>query len=170
MPTANDVIVHSLTVARMMLHRFVDDLAPAEYLHRTTAKANCTAWLIGHLTLTYRRAITLLCGAGGAPATPAELPPLPDGYETQFSRDEGCPTAETFGDVATLMPLFDVHSRLLIEALQRIPPDQLDKPLEKPGALFKTLAEYANFMGHHVLMHTGQITLIRRSLGKPPIV
>ena len=33
-----------------------------------------------------------------------------------------------------------------------------------------TLGELANFMALHATMHAGQITIIRRSLGRPPIV
>jgi hypothetical protein len=164
MPTANDVIAHSLSTAQGMLHRFVDDLKPEEFLHRTTDKANCTAWLIGHLTLTYRKA------AASFGVMPAELPPLPEGYEKQFSREEGCPQAQQFGDVTRLMPLFDAHSRLLIEAVKRLPAERLDTPSERQHPLFKTAGEFANFMAMHVMLHVGQITLIRRSLGRPPVV
>lgn len=57
MASANDIIVHSLTASKGMLHRFVDDLSPKEFLHRPVEKANCVAWLIGHLTLSERSAL-----------------------------------------------------------------------------------------------------------------
>ena len=43
MPTPNDVIVHTLSTALMVLGRFCDDLKPDEFLHRITPKANCAA-------------------------------------------------------------------------------------------------------------------------------
>ena len=105
MPTANDTIAHSLTVSAGLLHRYVADLTPEEYLHRPADNANCTAWLIGHLILTDRRALVTL----GV----TDLPPLPAGdFEKRFSRDEGCPQASDFGDIADLMPLFDKHRSL----------------------------------------------------------
>ena len=36
--------------------------------------------------------------------------------------------------------------------------------------MFATLGEMLNFMALHAAMHAGQITIIRRSLGRPPIV
>jgi hypothetical protein len=162
MTTANDVIAHSLTLSGAMLHRYVDDLSPQEMLHRPTPEANCTAWLIGHLILTERGAL----GRLGV----SDLPALPDGFEKQFSRDEGCPQASEFGDVSRLMGLFDQHRNRTIEAARRAAPDQLDKPLEKPHPMFKTAGEFANFAAAHAMMHAGQITIIRRSLGRPPIV
>ena len=45
-----------------------------------------------------------------------------------------------------------------------------DRPLEKPSRIASTVGEMLAFMPIHVAMHAGQITLIRRSLGRPPLV
>src|SRR6478672_4352546 len=109
--TANDVIVHSLTRSQGLLQRYTADLKANEYLHRTAPKANCAAWTIGHLILTERRAL----GAFGV----SDLPPLPEGFDKRFSRDAGCPEASEFDDVSVLMPLFDKHRAMLIDAVKR---------------------------------------------------
>jgi hypothetical protein len=162
MPSANDMIAHSLTITKFMLKRFTEDLKADEYLHRPTEKANCTAWLVGHLALSDR---TLLERLGAR-----DLPELPEGFTKRFSRDAGCAEAKEFGDVSTLVPLFEKHRDMLIATLKRAPADLLDKPLEKPHAMFKTIGEMVIFMSAHTAMHVGQITIIRRSLGRPPIV
>jgi uncharacterized damage-inducible protein DinB len=159
--TPNDVIAHALTCTHLMVNRFTADLQPAEYLHRPTPTANCAAWTIGHLALSDRHCLKQLG---------AELPPLPEGFDKRFSRDEGCPQAGDFGDVAQIMPVFNEHRTRLIEAVKHAPPEQFDKPLEKPRPMFKTLGEFITFMAAHTAMHVGQITIIRRSLGRPPIV
>ena len=161
MPTASDVIVHALTCTHLMVNRFTADLQPAEYLHRPTPKANCAAWTMGHLALSDRNCLKKLGG---------ELPPLPDGFEKRFSRDEGCPQAGDFGDVGHIMPIFNEHRTRLIEAVKRATPAQLDTPLEKPHPMFATLGQFLTFMAAHTAMHVGQITVIRRSLGRPPLV
>jgi len=161
MPTPNDVIVHSLSTALMVLGRFCDDLKPEELLHRITPKANCAAWTIGHLVVSERRGLTTF----GVP-----LPALPDGFEKRFSRDEGCPQASEFGDVTILMPLFKEHRTALIEAVKRATPEQLDAPLDKPHPVFGTAGQLANFLAFHSIMHAGQISQIRRHLGRPPVM
>ena len=161
MPTANDTIAHALTVAHTLLKRYVADLGPQEYLHRPSPTANCAAWIVGHLTVSERSGLTRL----GAP-----LPELPEGFEHRFSREEGCPQAEDFGDVTKLMPLFDEHRNRLIAAVRSATPEQLDQPLEKPHPLFNTVGEFLIFYSLHGAMHAGQITMIRRSLGRPPLV
>ena len=162
MPTAADVIAHSLAVSQALFQRYMADLTAPEYLHRPTDKANCAAWTIGHVTLSDRK---VLHAFGG------ELPQLPESFEHRFGQGEGCPQAGEFGEVSGLMPLFNDHRTRLIEAVRRATPEQLDEPLEKPRLpLFTTAGEMANFMAVHVAMHAGQITIIRRSLGRPPIV
>ena len=163
MQTINDAIAHSLTNSSMLLNRYTADLTPQEYLHRPAAKANCVAWTIGHLVLSDRRTLERL-GVGG------DLPALPDGFEKRFSRDEGCPQAGDFGDVSGLLQLFNQHRQRLIDAVQRATPGQLNKPLEKPHPMFSTPGELALFMSAHTAMHAGQITIIRRSLGRPPLI
>jgi DinB superfamily len=144
-----------------MLQRFVADLSPADYLHRISPEANCAAWIIGHLVLSERNVMKRLG---------LNLPQLPEGFEKQFSRDAGCPQANEFGDVTKLMPMFNEHRTMLIDAIKKATPQQLDQPLDKPFPLFNTVGELANFYGAHTAMHAGHISLIRRHLGRPPVV
>lgn len=162
MAAVQDAIVQSLLVSQALLQRYTADLTDPEYLHRPAARANCAAWTVGHLTLTDRKALK---------AFGVEAPPLPDGYAERFSQREGCPQAELFGDVRVLMPLFNEHRNRLVEAVRRATPEQLDEPLERAmPPMFRTPGELANFLGAHTAMHAGQISVIRRSLGRPPIM
>ena len=161
MATGNEMIAYALTTSHALFKRLMEDMAPQDYLHRPTPKANCAAWIVGHLTLSERSVLKRL----GAP-----LPELPEGFEHRFSREEGCPQAAEFGDAAQLMPLFDEHRRRLIEAVRSATPEQLDRPLDKPHPMFRTMGEVATFMALHGTMHAGQISTIRRSLGRPPII
>ena len=160
--TSNDAIVHTLMFSGTMLERFTADLTPQEYLHRPCGGANCAAWIVGHLILTERSVLR------GFNVT--DLPPLPEGFEKRFARDEEAPRAQDYGDVTQLVPLFKRHRAMLIEAVRRATPEQLAERLEKPHPLFGTVGERANFIGMHVTMHSGQITIIRRSLGRPPLI
>ena len=160
--TVNDSIVYLLTTSKGMLLSFTKDFSPADWLHRPCPKANCAAWLIGHLTLTERRALQRV----GL----TDLPALPPGFETRFARDETAPHASEFADASLLPRLFEHHRDLLIDAVSKLPPQAFDQLLENPSPRFKTLGEMLNFMALHVIMHTGQISTIRRSLGRPPLV
>ena len=161
MPTANDILVHSLTTSRMMARRFTEDLKPNELLHRPAANANCAAWLLGHLTLSNRSV---------AAKFNADLPALPEGFERRFGQKESAPQANDFGDCSQLLTTLEQSFDALIAAVKRATPEQLATPTERQSPMFKTLGEVANFMALHAAMHIGQITIIRRSLGRPPII
>lgn len=163
MNSVNDLIVHTLTFSQGLLERYTADLSPEDYLHHPVPKANCAAWIIGHLILTERKALE----AAGV----ARLPELPEGFEKRIPREVTDTPADDYGDVTALIPLFKAHRGLLIEAVKSLTAEQLAKPLAKPHPpLFTTMGDFLNFIGHHVSMHAGQITLIRRSLGRPPVV
>lgn len=164
MSALNDAIVHSLVTSQRLLNRFCEDLKPDEYLHRPCSGGNATAWILGHIILTDR---SVLKRAGVS-----DLPPLPDGFEQRFARDEAAAKASDFGDVTILLPLFHRHRDLLIEAVQEMSPAALEKPLDKPHPLYGSRTwEAIHFAsGVHTATHVGQITIIRRSMGKPPIV
>ena len=160
MPSVNDMLAFGLSNSQVVLKRYVADLSPQEYLHRLAPNANCAAWTVGHLAMTDRRALQLL----GAP-----LPPIPEGFDRRFSRDEGCPQAQDFGDVAQIVSVFDEHRNRLIAVTKTASPEQLDRKLEKPIAFATTFAEALTFLAIHTSMHAGQIVMIRRSLGRPPL-
>lgn len=163
MSALNDALVNTLTVSQKLLNRYCEDLKPEEYLQRACAGGNTTAWILGHLILTERNAL----GRVGV----TELPELPEGFEKRFGRDEGAAKASEFGDVSVLLPLFNRQRQLLIDAVKAAGAEVLERPLEKPHPLIGTRVwEVVNFMGAHVNMHAGQVTMIRRSMGKPPIV
>ncbi|MDB5301025.1 MAG: DinB superfamily protein [Phycisphaerales bacterium] len=161
MTDVRGAIVSALANSQFMLDRFIADLTPAEYLHRPTPKANCPAWTVGHLILTDRRT---------AARFGAEMPGLPEGFEQRFARDEHAPAAADYGDVSGLRALFNETRGRLIDVVKRATPEVLNQPLENVHPRFKTVGEMALFMAIHTSMHAGQITIIRRCLGRPPLI
>ncbi len=157
-----NAIAYAIAASQTMLDSFVQDLSPEDYLHRPVAGANCTAWIVGHLILTDRLALGRL--------GQTNLPALPVGFEQRFARDEHAPSAADYGDTSVLRPLWNQHRELLAEAAKKLSEAQFHQPLEQPRPLFKTLGEMLHFMALHATMHAGQISTIRRSLGRPPLI
>lgn len=160
--TANMSIAMALRSAMGITDFFCADLTPAEYLHRPVAKANCAAWTLGHLTVATRQMV----GAFGV----TNLPALPEGFEAKFSRSGEAPAAEEFGDTSILLPILREHIELFAKTIETFPQEKFGTPLQKPTPMFKTLLELAAFAPIHMAVHAGQITTIRRSLGRPPMV
>ena len=161
MKTVNDALAFGLERSGKMLTRFCEDLTPAEYLHRPCPKANCAAWIVGHLVLSDRRALAAMGGEG---------PVLPEGFEHRFSREPGSAEAAEFGDVTILLQLFIDHRARLVAKVKSASAELLATPMEKPHPMFADRAELVGFFAVHTAMHAGQISSIRRSLGRPPVV
>ena len=162
MPTANDVIAFALKASHTRFRAFVDDLTPTEFAAQPIPGVNSVAWMVGHLALTDRRILGLFG---------AVLPSLPDGFEARFKTTRQ-PAGEQrdLGAPAELLAAFDTHRLALVETVRAADAAALDAPLLNPHPLFATAGEAAAFMAVHLGLHAGQVTVIRRALGYPPLV
>ena len=161
--TPNDVIAGGYRMTKALLHRMVDDLTPEEFRHQPAAGANSAAWVMGHLAVTLRRTAARL----GA----TDLPEVPDDVAARFTATRH-PAADQagLGDVARLMKVFDTCIDKVIEAVKAVSAEALAGPSASPVPLATNFAEGLLFGSLHVAVHTGQLSTIRRSLGKPPVV
>jgi hypothetical protein len=158
----NEAIAYALRTSKIMVHRFVDDLKPNEFEHQPMPGTNCAAWVIGHLIRTDRRTLRML----GV----TDLPAVDEGFEDRFGATRTAAAAQSgFGDPMELVRLFDTHRDRLIAAVLATDPAKFREETELKHPLFADKGEAAAFMGLHTAMHMGQITLIRRSLGYPPV-
>jgi hypothetical protein len=161
MSKIQDTLIFGIKSSKEMLDGFTADLKGSEWDHRAVPHSNCTAWLVGHLILVDRRALEL--------AGVNDLPELPADFAAKFGRENNAPFAETFGDPSNLMPMFDKQREMLMAAIARLPESKFDETLPKPNPRFKTYGEFFSFMAYHVMVHCGQISTIRRSLGRAPL-
>jgi uncharacterized damage-inducible protein DinB len=161
--TPQEAIAFSLRSSKAMLHRFLDDLKPEEFQHRPCLGANSAAWIVGHLTSIDRGQLERL----GV----ENLPEVPAGFKERFAttRAAATGTQADFGQPEDLIRLFDRHRDLLIDNVHRIPASDLAAPPAMPSPLFSDRGESLLFLGMHTAMHMGQLTIIRRSLGRPPL-
>ena len=140
----------------------VDDLSVAEWLHQPVPGANCAAWIVGHLTLVTRGAL-LRNRIRDLPEFPADL----KAKVTATSQIAGEQLG--FGDTKELLALFDAHIEAYLNWVGSVTEESLAKEPGTQVPFSSTLAEAIQFGAMHIAMHTGQLTTIRRSLGKPPL-
>jgi hypothetical protein len=159
--TPNDVIAGGYRMAKALVHRMTDDLAPAEFFHQPVPGANSAAWVVGHLALTLRRTAERL-GATDLPAVPADLADRFAATKKPAVEQSG------LGDPAELMRLFDTCLDRVIERVKAVLADELAGA--SPYPIAANYAEALLFGSLHVAMHSGQLSTLRRSLSKPPVV
>ncbi len=163
--TSKDAILYSLRFSGNLTGMMVGDLSRQELHHRIVPTANAAAWILGHLILSERGAMKIL----GVPAE--SLPALPDdGFEQRFARDETAPKSEHYGDAEVLPAVFKEHRDALIRAVEAADDSVFGQPLPQPMRIARTVGEFLLFVPIHVSTHIGQISAIRRSLGRPPVV
>ena len=167
--TPNSIIAGAFRSGRHMVHRFVDDLSPAEWAHQPVPGANSALWIVGHLALVARR---IAAGRLGVPE--AELPAVAEDEAKPFATTrQAAADQSSLGDPQKWLRLFDACTETCIGAVAELPAEQLAAPAPTPApgllAPGSTYGELLNLLaGHHVALHVGQLTTIRRSLGKPP--
>ena len=160
--TSTQAMAFALKSSHVLVHRMIDDLKPHEFEHQPMPGVNCAAWILGHLALTDRRQLTWL----GV----ANLPPLPDGFEERFTQTRKAAEKQSgLGDPAAIVAQFDLHRKLLIDCLETVPKGKFSEPTPLKRPMFDDVGEATLYMALHTSMHVGQITLIRRSLGYPPL-
>jgi hypothetical protein len=76
--------------------------------------------------------------------------------------------AETYPPIDEIRRVFDVvHDRALVE-IRALSDEELDVPLD-PAFPDRTLLSGLFWDAEHEYLHAGQIGLLRRLLGKPPV-
>jgi hypothetical protein len=160
--TPNDVLAAGYRMSGGLLHRMVDDLTPEEWARQPVPGANSAAWVIGHLALTLRNGLRRM----RAP----DVPGFPTDLEEKFKTTKQAASEQTgYGDPKALLAIFDACLERFMALVRALPADALAGAAEGPP-LATNRAEAIQFGALHIAMHAGQLSTIRRSLGKPPVV
>lgn len=153
--------VYLLTATQKFLHRIIDGLTSDDLTAQPIPGINSISWIIGHLTLVDRRAIQKF---------QAPLVNLPEGYEAFFPiTGQVADVQTTLPDVKASISLFNAHRTQLIELVKAMTPEQASIQCESRSGMFSTLGEMVAFFAVHTGIHIGQISSLRRALGKPPL-
>lgn len=161
--TPNEVLTAGYRMSAQLVHRMVDDLTPEEFLRQPVPGANCAAWIVGHLALTLRNGLRRM-RAPAVPDFPHELE-----EKLQTTRQAAGEQAG-YGDPTALLALFDACVAGFDQLVRSLPNPVLAGEPEYRGPFATNTAEAILFEALHIAMHTGQLSTIRRSLGKPPLV
>jgi hypothetical protein len=156
-----DTIEYSLNSSNMIVHAYIDDLTPENWMVRPTDGANHLLWQFGHL-LHSTKSLAEVC-------FPGELPELPDGFGDKYTTEtSSSDNPEIFHAVDELLSLYETQRQALLKAVAGLSEDDLVKPApENLEQIAKTIGEVCEFQALHWMMHVGQWAIIRRKLGHP---
>jgi uncharacterized damage-inducible protein DinB len=159
---AIEAIRTALQSTQQMLNWYLSDLSDADLLLRPTPGANHIAWQLGHLVVGERELVK--------PQLPNEpYPELPAGFAEQHNKDTAAQDPPTgFATKGVYLDLFNRSRQVTLAALAKLKDADLDRPTAGNMAKFApNLGALLLLVSNHVLMHAGQVTVVRRKLGKP---
>lgn len=158
----NDVLASGYEMARQLVEVMCSDLTEEEFYHQAIPQTNCAAWIVGHLAMTARQTAQRL----GA----AELPAVTEDFVARFGvTRKPAETQSALGTKQELIALLAACVERLVAAIRPLSPDLLAGPPIIPLPFARTCSESVLFGALHFAMHAGQISTIRRSIGKPPM-
>jgi hypothetical protein len=161
--TPNDLLANAYSTGQKLLHVMIDDLTPDEFGRQPVAGANCAAWIVGHLAVTLRNGLRRM--------NYPDVPDLPAGLEDKFKSTRQVAGDQCgLGDPQVLVALFDACIERFVELVRGLPADVLAGEPDFRGPFATNRAEAIQFGALHIAMHAGQLSTVRRSLGKPPVL
>jgi hypothetical protein len=120
------------------------------------------AWQIGHLISSERFIME-----GNLPG--AQYSPLPANFENVHGRESTTKNSnQGFLSKDTYIDLFRKTRAASIQAVKVLKDTDLEKPTTgRLAAKAPTVGKLYLLASHHILMHVGQFSVVRRKLGKP---
>jgi uncharacterized damage-inducible protein DinB len=156
-----DVIRGDFDRSKMVTEMLLAELSDTDIMQRPAPGANHIAWQLGHLVSSTHHL--------GESVQAGSMPSLPEGFDEKHSKE-----AATSDDAAAFLKKDEYIALLneqrdgIVKLLGEIDESRLDE--DAPEAMRSYAPKIADLLGltaAHEMMHSGQITVLRRKLGKP---
>ena len=158
----SEVLQRSLARSYELVKLLLSDLSDDELLVRPVPEATCIAWELGHLILRDYRLL-------GSQGLGVNYPELPIGFEQQHSdATAGSEPPVGFLCKAEYMNLLATIHQATISALASLADTDLDAPAKGEARTWAmTLGDVCLQAVDERGAELGQLTIVRRKLGKP---
>ena len=153
----------SFKLPDMIVRAYLEDLTDEELLVRPASTMNHIAWQLGHLIHSENFHINSVC--------PESMPILPAGFSSAHSKETSASDDPSmFLAKSEYVRLMEEQRTGSLAALSRLSDEELAMPSPDDIRYFGPTVG-AIFAGEpvHWMMHAGQWSVVRRSLGRPPL-
>ncbi|MGI9515574.1 MAG: DinB family protein [Pirellulaceae bacterium] len=161
-----DVARRHIESARRYTQTLLEDLTEDEWFWSPEPPVTHIAWQVGHLA--FAQYGLVLFRQRGRLADDAQL--MSGKFRKTFGKGT-TPSADRslYPSRQEIRETFDrIYSQSLAEMVT-YDDAALDDPVDEPYAAFATRYGALLFAGDHEMLHAGQIGLLRRLMGKPPV-
>ena len=164
--TRIDVALKQIKQTRRYTLRLLENTDESEWFRQPAEGVTHIAWQVGHLAMAeYRLALERIRGRN-----PEDASLISDEFQAHFRRDSvPNPDASCYPALTEICAVLDrVHQQALRE-LPALTEQDLDSQPTAPHPLFDTKLGALLWCAQHEMLHAGQIGLLRRLLGRPPV-
>ncbi len=156
--------VERITFARRYTSQFLDDLNEADWFWTPPGFVTHIGWQVAHIAASqYGLCLFRLRGR-----TAEDETLIPQTFWDSFKiGSKPVAGAENNPPVGTILGVFDAMQEQVLSELADKTDEEVDMPLEKPHPAFTSVLGAIEYSPLHELIHVGQITLLRRLMGKP---
>jgi uncharacterized damage-inducible protein DinB len=162
------VAIDQIIAARRYTVELLDTIDPADWFRMPSPPVTHIAWQVGHLATSQFRLTTVFLRE----PKPSDAEWMPPEFLASFRRDTvPYADADRYPSPAEIRATFDsVHEHVLAE-LRTYRDADLEAPVlsPQPHRIVKTKREALFWCSRHEMIHAGQIALLRRLLGQPPM-
>jgi len=161
-----EIACKQIQEAREYTLTLLEELSDEDWFRKPAEVTTHVAWQVGHLAMAeYGLCLFRIRGRRSE-----DLDLMSGKFRKQFSRGS-TPKSDPsiYPSPADIRSVFDrVHEQAMTE-LADCSEQNLDETIDEPYAVYNTKLGALYFCAHHEMLHAGQIGLLRRLLGKPPI-
>ena len=144
----------------------LEDLEMDEWFWVPDSLTTNVAWQVGHLAMS-EYGLTLFRQRGRADVD-SEL--MSGKFRKLFMRGtEPKPDQDAYPDPGEILEVLDRVHRQMRTEIVGFDGDELDETVDAPHSAYATRYGALLFAGDHEMLHAGQIGLLRRLMGKPPL-
>ena len=160
-----EIAVKQLEFARKYMLSLIADIADEDWF-RMPEGVTHVAWQVAHLAMAQYG----LCLFRVRGRRDVDLQLMPSDFRKKFSKGT-IPIPDPAANPAPA-EIREVLNRVYRQSLQELSTytdEQLDTPVDEPHAVFANKLGAIFFCSAHEMLHSGQIGILRRQLGKNPI-
>jgi hypothetical protein len=158
--------IKQIEFARSMTLSLLEDVADDEWLQMPGGSVTHVAWQVGHLAMAqYGLCLFRIRGR-----QPIDTELMSSAFRKKYSRgstpDPDSPNNPAPTEIRSV--LNRVHEQAMSE-MPQYTEKALYEPVDEPFVAYPNKLGALLFCSQHEMLHAGQIGLLRRQLGKPPI-
>jgi hypothetical protein len=156
--------IEQIVFARNYMLAMLEQTKTDDWFRMPTGGVTHVAWQVGHIAFSeYRLALWRIRGP-----QPQDDDLFSPEFKHQFGADSVPQTNLKYPPAELRAVLDRVHEQVLRE-LPGLDDAELDRPAPHPHPFAKTKLLALLWCAHHEMLHAGQIGLLRRHLGYPPM-